>query len=38
MHHPELKTKKVANFDAKGGDWCTYDNFVAMYDGISKAV
>jgi hypothetical protein len=36
--HPELKTKKAVKFDAKRDDWCTYDNFVAMYDGIYAAM
>ena len=36
--HPELKTKKAVKFDAKRDDWCTYDNFVAMYDGVYAAM
>ncbi len=37
-HHPELKTTKAVKFDAKRDDWDTYNNFVAMYDGVYAAM
>ncbi len=36
--HPEFKTKKAVKFDAKRGDWCTYNNFAAMHDGVYAAM
>jgi hypothetical protein len=32
--HPEINPKKAVWFVTKQDDWCTYENFVAMYDGI----
>ncbi len=34
--HPKIKTKKAVRFDTKRDDWCTYENFIAMYDGINS--
>jgi len=33
-HHPEIYIKKAIQFDSKGDDWCIYENFQKMYDGV----
>jgi len=32
--HPEIYIKKAIQFDSKGDDWCIYENFQKMYDGV----
>ena len=36
--HPEINSKKAVRFDSKRDDWCTYENFEKMYNGVYKAM
>jgi len=36
--HPELKTKWAVRFDSKREDWCNYENFKTMYNGVYAAM
>jgi len=36
--HPEINIKKAIWFDSKWDDWCTYENFKEMYNGVYSAM
>jgi len=36
--HPEINTKRAVKFDSKRDDWCTFDNFEKMYQGVYAAM
>ncbi len=36
--HPEINTKRAVRFDSKRDDWCTFENFEKMYNGVYSAI
>ncbi len=31
-----MRSKRAVKFEAKRAEWCTYDNFLQMYEEVSK--
>ena len=35
-NHHAIRSKRAVKFEVKRAEWCTYDNFLQMYEGVYK--